>query len=98
MLVALVVVAATACSGAATDSAVTTAGATVPTEAPASNDAPAPTGDAPADAVAPSPTTNDRVRPEGRDAPDFALALGQGGDFSLGSEAKPVYMVFWAEW
>ena len=96
MLVALVVVAATACSGAATDSAVTTAGATAPTEAPATSDAPAATGVVPGDATA--PTTTDRVRPEGRDAPDFALALGQGGEFSLSSEAKPVYMVFWAEW
>lgn len=37
-------------------------------------------------------------RPDGRPAPDFTLALGQGGDFTLSSEQKPVYMVFWAEW
>ena len=32
------------------------------------------------------------------DAPDFVLALGQGGEFSPSTEAKPIYMVFWAEW
>ncbi|MEE8497387.1 MAG: hypothetical protein V3S62_02525 [Acidimicrobiia bacterium] len=42
--------------------------------------------------------TTTRVRPDGRDAPDFALALGQGGEFRLSDEERPVYMVFWAEW
>ena len=37
--------------------------------------------------------------PEGATtAPDFELALGQGGTFTLSDEQKPVYMVFWAEW
>jgi len=45
-----------------------------------------------------APTVAPRQRPEGRDAPDFTLALGQGGEFSLSAEQKPVYMVFWAEW
>ena len=31
-------------------------------------------------------------------APDFILALGNGGVFSLEEEKKPVYLVFWAEW
>ena len=31
-------------------------------------------------------------------ASDFSLALGDGGEFSLSDEQKPVYMVFWAEW
>jgi hypothetical protein len=31
-------------------------------------------------------------------APDFTLALGEGGEFALSEEALPVYMVFWAEW
>lgn len=31
-------------------------------------------------------------------APDFALALGDGGTFRLSEEQKPVYLVFWAEW
>lgn len=35
---------------------------------------------------------------EGPVAPDFTLALGDGGVFTLSEGAKPVYMVFWAEW
>ncbi len=35
---------------------------------------------------------------EGPVAPDFSLVLGDGTTFTLSEEAKPVYMVFWAEW
>jgi len=35
---------------------------------------------------------------DGPPAPDFTLALGNGGEFTLSRESKPVYMVFWAEW
>jgi hypothetical protein len=35
---------------------------------------------------------------DGRPAPEFVLALGEGGEFSPSSEDKPIYMVFWAEW
>jgi len=31
-------------------------------------------------------------------APDFTIALGDGGEFTLSAEQKPVYLVFWAEW
>jgi len=31
-------------------------------------------------------------------APDFELALGQGGVFTLSEEANPVLIFFWAEW
>ena len=35
----------------------------------------------------------------GRDvAPDFTLQLGDGGTYTLSEGAKPVYLVFWAEW
>jgi hypothetical protein len=49
------------------------------------------------------PTTADgepAQKPEGPLAPDFTLALGADGSetFVLSQEAKPVYMVFWAEW
>ncbi len=37
-------------------------------------------------------------KPEGPEAPDFTLALASGESFTLSSEAKPVYMIFWAEW
>jgi hypothetical protein len=44
-----------------------------------------------------APTTT--VAPvEGPAAPDFTLALGDGGDFTLSVEQKPVYLIFWAEW
>ena len=36
--------------------------------------------------------------PQGPIAPDFTLALGDGGAFTLSEGEKPVYMVFWAEW
>ena len=45
-----------------------------------------------------TPTTTMRQRPDGEDAPDFTLELGQGDSFTLSLEQKPVYMVFWAEW
>lgn len=38
-------------------------------------------------------TTSDRER-----APDFTLALGEGGTYTLSEGTKPVFMVFWAEW
>jgi hypothetical protein len=31
-------------------------------------------------------------------APDFTLELGDGGTYTLSEGAKPVYLVFWAEW
>lgn len=31
-------------------------------------------------------------------APDFTLQLGEGGSYTLSEGAKPVYLVFWAEW
>ncbi|HUG32927.1 MAG TPA: hypothetical protein VMM14_08545 [Acidimicrobiia bacterium] len=38
-------------------------------------------------------TTSDRPL-----APDFTLTLGDGGEYTLSEGAKPVYLVFWAEW
>ncbi len=35
---------------------------------------------------------------DGPAAPDFTLALGDGGEFTLSEEQKPVYLIFWAEW
>lgn len=43
-------------------------------------------------------TTTTRVPPDGAPAPDFTLTLGDGGEFTLSEEPKPVHLVFWAEW
>ena len=40
-----------------------------------------------------TPTTSDRDL-----APDFTLELGDGGSYTLSDGARPVYLVFWAEW
>lgn len=41
------------------------------------------------------PTTTVSDRPL---APDFTLELGDGGAYTLSEGARPVYLVFWAEW
>jgi hypothetical protein len=41
------------------------------------------------------PTTTISGRPI---APDFTLQLGDGGSYTLSEGARPVYLVFWAEW
>jgi hypothetical protein len=38
-------------------------------------------------------TTSDRDL-----APDFTLELGNGDTYTLSDGARPVYLVFWAEW
>lgn len=60
-------------------------------------EAPATTG-ASAAGPAPSTTSAPAADPDAQAAPDFTLELGTGGEFALSEEAKPVYMVFWAEW
>lgn len=42
------------------------------------------------------PTTT--AAAEAAAAPDFTLALADGGVFRLSDEQRPVYMIFWAEW
>lgn len=37
-------------------------------------------------------------RDDAQVAPDFSLVLGDGSTFTLSQEARPVFMVFWAEW
>jgi thiol-disulfide isomerase/thioredoxin len=65
----------------------------VPSEPPAAIEAPGGT--------TPPPTaiTERPALPEGAIlAPDFELALGQGGVFTLSEEPNPVLILFWAEW
>ncbi len=46
-----------------------------------------------------STTSSSSTVTEARNAaPDFTLELGDGGTFVLSEEARPVYLVFWAEW
>jgi len=47
---------------------------------------------------APSVPATTAPDPNAVAAPDFTLALGDGGSFTLSQEARPVYMIFWAEW
>jgi thiol-disulfide isomerase/thioredoxin len=75
-----------------TDGATTVPATTAPT-APATTDAPPVTSE-----TDPEATTTTRVPPEGEPAPDFTIALGEGGQFTLSEAGAPVYLVFWAEW
>lgn len=92
-----------ACGGGTAEPESTTAGETTsasPTTSPDPTvpETTRPSGDGGSDATtttaAPSTTTTSDRPP----APDFTLALGDGGTFTLSAERKPVYMVFWAEW
>lgn len=87
---------ASAC--ASTTSVSTTASTTAETSTTAAT-APSSSSTAGTGTTVPGVTsTTVRERPEGDVAPDFTLALGEGGEFTLSDEQKPVYMVFWAEW
>lgn len=90
---ALVVAACGGTAGTEPTAAETTAAGGVASTTGASSTTAAPGTTAPG-----AVTTTSRVPPEGDAAPDFTLALGEGGEFTLSDEQKPVYMVFWAEW
>jgi PBP1b-binding outer membrane lipoprotein LpoB len=66
------------------------ASTTQPSESPDSTEAPAATT-----TTEPGATETTSGRPS---APDFSLELGEGGTYTLSEGAKPVYLVFWAEW
>ena len=105
MFLALLTVAA-ACSS--TDDAAPTAdvapaadAATTATTAAPAEEVPAEDSDATRDSMGDSGASlvpNATIAPEGPDAPDFTMTLGDGGSFTLSEEAKPVYMIFWADW
>lgn len=100
-LTLLVAYGAAACGEAPAATTVTTTASTSPTTTEATTVAPdtIPGSIAPTTTVAPVTTTTvPRVRPEGRDAPDFTLALSEGGSFTLSEEHRPVFLLFWAEW
>ncbi len=91
-----------ACGGSPASTATTEITATTPGPAATETASPTTTRAAVPSTSEPAPTTASttatRPRPEGDDAPDFTLALGEGGEFTLSEERKPVYMIFWAEW
>lgn len=91
--VALVVAACGGTAGTEPTSAETTVGVVTTTTTPGPTTTVTPGTTTPGAA-----TTTSRLPPDGQAAPDFALALGEGGEFTLSDEQKPVYMVFWAEW
>jgi hypothetical protein len=76
-----------ACSQGATRTEQSTSAGTVQTTTTATS---SPVVEAPV-----APTTTDSGRPV---APEFSLELGNGGTYTLSEGARPVYLVFWAEW
>lgn len=85
-----------ACGGSETGGTAASTTTAVATTAPTTTQATGTTGIP--GTSAPGDTTTTRVPPDGEPAPDFTLALGDGGTFTLSAEQKPVYMIFWAEW
>jgi thiol-disulfide isomerase/thioredoxin len=75
-----------------TDEPTTTVPVTTAATVPGTTDAP------PVTSETDPATTTTRVPPDGEPAPDFTIALGEGGEFTLSEAGAPVYLVFWAEW
>jgi hypothetical protein len=78
-----------------------------PTTAPSATTTPSeegPNATAASDTSDPQPAATDAgstkpdIPADAPDAPDFVFTLGDGTDYHLGSDAKPVYLIFWAEW
>lgn len=92
LLFALSLVVGACSDGESTSTTDGAAATTLPTDpgttAPAEEDDPTTT-------TTPEATTTLSDRPL---APDFTLELGDGGSYTLSEGAKPVYLVFWAEW
>lgn len=85
-----------ACSATGGDAISTTDGVTVTTADPVAGSQPGDVGSSTTEtteAVETTETTSGRPL-----APDFTLELGDGGTYTLSEGAKPVYLVFWAEW
>lgn len=103
LLVALGLTAA-ACSSSAIEVAVRESAPKVaapetPAPAPAGGENSAPITSSGSSAQEPSgPALQGRDTSELPVAADFTLALGDGGTFVLSEAAKPVYVVFWADW
>lgn len=100
VLVGAISIAAAACS-APTGSDPTTAHSSTSSAVPQSPEGSTPSTDAPPTGGSDSSTSSTdapKPPPDGPVAPNFTMALESGGSFTLSDAAKPVYMVFWAEW
>ncbi|MGD2102411.1 MAG: hypothetical protein PVG83_09265 [Acidimicrobiia bacterium] len=86
-----------ACSPAATDSTTSTSAGTATSSASSASSDTTADAEGGATTTEATPTTTEPAsdRPL---APDFTLALGDGGTYTLSEGTKPVYLVFWAEW
>jgi hypothetical protein len=82
-----------ACAGETVEPTSTTEDPPAETTAPAPDDTVLDQDTTTTTATGPTTTVSDRPL-----APDFTLELGDGGEFTLSEGAKPVYLVFWAEW
>ena len=82
-----------ACAGESVDSSSTTDDPSAETTAPVPDDTVPDKDTTTTTATGPTTTVSDRPL-----APDFTLGLGDGGEYTLSEGAKPVYLVFWAEW
>ncbi|HEX6299872.1 MAG TPA: hypothetical protein VF148_05380 [Acidimicrobiia bacterium] len=88
-----------ACAAEDAGSTSTTEGGQVSTTQPSDRGS----GGSPDSTEAPASTTTTAAGETGTTsgrplAPDFSLELGEGGTYTLSEGAKPVYLVFWAEW
>ena len=98
LLCVLIALLASACSGGST-SGTTTLPATTTTVGAAATTAPTgPTATTAGGAATTTAAATSTTEPPGVPAPDFTLALGYGGAFTLSAEERPVLLVFWAEW
>ena len=97
LVAAFAVVAASCGSGSETDSSASGSSESPVTTSPVTT---SPLETSPATTSPPGTETpaTTAVPVEGPAAPDFTLALGDGGEFTLSAEQKPVYLIFWAEW
>ena len=92
LLVSIVALVAGACSSPSADSGASDVQTSSTTKAQVSGST---SPDSSTSTLAPDPSVS---KPDGPVAPDFTLALASGESFTLSDAAKPVYMVFWAEW
>lgn len=99
LLFSLVLAACGGGQGAGSDTVGSEAPSAATTLAPESS--PTPEASQPSDQTTTAAGSEQQLAPSGvagPSAPNFSLALDDGSTFVLSDAAKPVYIVFWAEW